>query len=500
MVGLSFVELINNDVNWIVSIIKWIITNCKYVALGVIVFTVILKLITLPFDFISKAQMRKNSLIMEEMRPDLEKLQKQYANDKALYSQKMMALYKKNGYSMFGACLPTIITLVIFIIALNGFTGYSQFKNKDYFNQMIVSYNKVISYGLETDGNYITLDENSGKLIIKMDELKDKADSSFPSGNVNINVKKIDTDRAKYYEVYTDNSYVKYIQYYNADGSFSDSLCTPYLEKLKENTTLYLPINGENKTFSQFLSYYNEEHNKGTEGFDLNDETDIAKLFINGICAERSADTFRANKGDMQFLWVKNIWVTDSPLSHPVSSSTAVLNTTQGCSCKPKESVSQETYDILVYKLDAEKKEPNGYFILVVLTAVTSFLTQFVMNKSQKASMELQTVDGQGANTQKIMMWVMPIMMAVFSFSFTSAFSIYMILSSVLSIAFTFMTNAIIDRKFKKKKIKENAGVIRGRVHDEEEPPKPVKNNKKVDDGPNFIKGLGDKHYRGRLK
>lgn len=29
---------------------------------------------------------------MEEMRPELEKLQKQYANDKQLYQQKMMAL------------------------------------------------------------------------------------------------------------------------------------------------------------------------------------------------------------------------------------------------------------------------------------------------------------------------------------------------------------------------------------------------------------------------
>ena len=38
-------------------------------------------------------------IIMEEMRPELEKLQKQYANNKELYSQKMMALYKKEGYS-----------------------------------------------------------------------------------------------------------------------------------------------------------------------------------------------------------------------------------------------------------------------------------------------------------------------------------------------------------------------------------------------------------------
>ena len=81
--------------------------------------------------------MRKNSLKMEEMRPELEKLQKQYANDKQLYNQKMMALYKKNGYSMMGSCLPTIITLVIFIVAINGFTAYSQYQNRVYFYERL---------------------------------------------------------------------------------------------------------------------------------------------------------------------------------------------------------------------------------------------------------------------------------------------------------------------------------------------------------------------------
>ena len=67
-------------------------------------------------------------------------------------------------------------------------------------------------------------------------------------------------------------------------------------------------------------------------------------------------------------------------------------------------------------------------FILVILTAGISFLTQIVMTKQQKAQMELQTVDGQGMQTQKIMKWMMPIMMAIFSFMYTAAFSIYIIL------------------------------------------------------------------------
>ena len=130
--------------NFLVKIIIWLVSTSSSIAVGIIVFTLILKLITLPFDYFSRASMRKNTLKMEQMRPELEKLQKQYADNKDLYNQKMMALYKKNGYSMFGACLPTILTLIIFIVAINAFTDYSQYQNKLDFYHMSQSYNTVI--------------------------------------------------------------------------------------------------------------------------------------------------------------------------------------------------------------------------------------------------------------------------------------------------------------------------------------------------------------------
>ena len=135
--------------NFLVDIIIWLVSITSSVAVGIILFTLILKIITLPFDALSKVSMRKNSLKMEQMRPELEKLQKQYANDKALYNQKMMALYKKNGYSMFGACLPTILTLVIFIVAISAFQSYSQYQNLTDFYNMSNAYNSAIYAGIE---------------------------------------------------------------------------------------------------------------------------------------------------------------------------------------------------------------------------------------------------------------------------------------------------------------------------------------------------------------
>ena len=105
--------------------------------------------------------------------------------------------------------------------------------------------------------------------------------------------------------------------------------------------------------------------------------------------------------------------------------------------------------------MQSELKEPNGYFILIVVSIGTMFLSQFVMSKSQKAQNELQTANGQGAKTQKIMMIVMPIMFGIFSFMYSAAFSIYMIVSSVFGILSSLGTNFIIDKKYKKLEEKE---------------------------------------------
>ena len=134
----------NVSMNWIAKLISGLVGAIGIVGIGVIVFTLILKVITLPLDIYSKASMRKNNLKMEKMRPQLEKLQKQYADNQQMYNQKMMEMYKKNGYSMFGACLPMIVSLVVFIIVLNAFSSYSKYMDVDLFNSMANDYSAAV--------------------------------------------------------------------------------------------------------------------------------------------------------------------------------------------------------------------------------------------------------------------------------------------------------------------------------------------------------------------
>lgn len=116
--------------NWI-----GILVNKLYEAIGnfgwtVVVFTLILKVVVSPFDFWQKAATRKNNRAMRAMKPELDKLNAQYAGNPQALQSKQMELYKKYGYSMLGACLPTIITLVVFLVVFSGFNACVKYQNQ----------------------------------------------------------------------------------------------------------------------------------------------------------------------------------------------------------------------------------------------------------------------------------------------------------------------------------------------------------------------------------
>ncbi len=140
------------DLNWIGRIIQFLIEGVGIIGLGVILFTLILKTVMLPLDVYSRVKMKKQSLVMKKMRPQMEKLQKQYANDKNMYSQKVMELQKANGISMFGACLPMIVTLVVFMVVFSAFSTYSQYANLSTYNYMVDSYNASVQAYVIEDG------------------------------------------------------------------------------------------------------------------------------------------------------------------------------------------------------------------------------------------------------------------------------------------------------------------------------------------------------------
>ncbi len=373
-------QLSNVPLTGVNSLVATIIEYFSFggsIAVGILLFSLLLKIIPLPLDVYSRVSSKKSALVMERMRPELEKLQKQYANNSALYQQKVMALYKKEGYSQFAACLPTIFTLVFFIVVINAFTQYSTYTKIDTFNKMAEAY-------------------------------------SYHVMEVNENVEE------KYYIIDKDNNIV-------------------FVEE-------------------------------GTEGAKLGHFFDESKGDYNELIVkpaqDAAADKYFEISENASFLWVENIWIQDLPWKKAFISKEDYLNSTftysKGCSTQEvKTGIKNEAvYDILMGsdKLDDVKNKPNGYLVLVVLSIGTMLLSQLIASKSQKAQMELQSVDGmngQAAQTTKMMMWMMPIMFGFFSFMYTASFSLYLIVSTVFSTLSTLIINKIVEKSFEKKLQKE---------------------------------------------
>ena len=174
---------------------------------------------------------------------------------------------------------------------------------------------------------------------------------------------------------------------------------------------------------------------------------------------DAAADKYLEGTNAHSFLWVKNIWIEDLPWKKAFIAKSAYKSSfsySKGCSCSAEtisSSISDENvYNVLMgsSKLDDLKNAPNGYLILVVLSIGSMLLSQLIMTKSQKAQLELQTVDETAQQTNKMMLWMMPIMFGVFSFMYTASFSLYLIVSTIFSMFSTILINKIVEKRFEK--------------------------------------------------
>lgn len=168
----------------------------------------------------------------------------------------------------------------------------------------------------------------------------------------------------------------------------------------------------------------------------------------------------------MKFIWVKNIWIPDLPWKKAFVSESdynSLFTYSKGMFKRAtidSDIKGKENYWLLTGsdKLQDVKKQPNGYLGLVIISIASMLVQQIIMTKSQKAQMELQSVDGangQAATTAKMMTWMMPIMFGVFSFMYSGAFSLYLIVSTLFSLATTTIINFIVEKVFVKKAMQE---------------------------------------------
>ena len=97
--------------DFLLGILKWINGWVGSYGWAMVVFTILIRLVLTPLDIKSRVSMRKTS----KLQPQMQALQKKYANDKEKLNQKMAELYKKEHVNPLSSCLPMLLTWPILI-------------------------------------------------------------------------------------------------------------------------------------------------------------------------------------------------------------------------------------------------------------------------------------------------------------------------------------------------------------------------------------------------
>lgn len=340
----------------IISLLDWMNGGIGNFGWTVVVFSIMLRLLILPLDIWQKITMRKQKAKMDAIRPQLEKLQKQYANRPDILRQKQYEL-QKGTMNIFTSCLPMIFTLVIFTVVFQGFREY------------IVNYNQTIVSNLYND---------------------------------------------------------VYLQFFKDNAEAISQVCG------------YQFMNG-----GEFIEGFIPSYDYIRQA-KLIDE--LNAVLVSGYTPEG-------------WLWVKNVFMSDT-WANVIPNLSNFTSTSIGGIGANLPDLAGVSYDQLMTPIINNYNKTsfwnmsrwNGYFILPVLSIATSFLSTKLQQKMQPVQMtgdEAQQKQQRMMN--KIMTYLMPIILGFFAIMYSAAFAIYYFVSNFMTMITSITFNLIMKNADKKK-------------------------------------------------
>ena len=196
------------------------------------------------------------------------------------------------------------------------------------------------------------------------------------------------------------------------------------------------------------------------------------------------------------WLWVKNLWMPDSPFSAVIVDHTSLTQITQDIwnrvftSLTPEQvsglanlqitatSISSDTiysalqqspayaeamgywatlpYVDLIFTKLYIFEHSNGYFILPVLAAVTQFL--MTLTQPQTMSTSVDASGNPAAGTGKFMKWFFPLFSLYICSSYNAGFSLYWVMSNLIAWAQGIVINKFMDAQDKQRSVSEAVG------------------------------------------
>ena len=179
----------------------------------------------------------------------------------------------------------------------------------------------------------------------------------------------------------------------------------------------------------------------------LNNEEEAMQAGRDAVIAE-----YKENDDMYKWLWVKNVFVGDN-WKNPIPSYEEFTSTGFSGLRVPTDWVGTDAKvyeDYMSVLLESEENQGwNGYLIMPILTILVTLGSQLIMKQPTPPA-----VDGDVNSTKApggaAMKFIMPAMMGFFALFYSSAFTIYLLVSQLFSLAFQAIFNLITGIRDKK--------------------------------------------------
>lgn len=186
------------------------------------------------------------------------------------------------------------------------------------------------------------------------------------------------------------------------------------------------------------------------------------KVASQGMVVEGSENTYNGiavyydTEVKEEFLWMQSIWQPDT-WGSIMPSYDKFSKTVDIGGSNPDREYNLIRNEVLKTGTRGENGTWNGLMILPLLSVGLSFASMYLTQAMEKKGKNGQEIaqNQQQAQSNKMMMFMMPAMMAAFGFMYTGAFAVYMVCNYTLSILFSVAMKKPIDKMVEKQLLKE---------------------------------------------
>ncbi len=402
------------------------VTN-NYV-LAIIFLTVVIKLIWTPIDTFNRRSQQKMSQTQAKMQPELDVINKKYAKDPNLLKQKQNEVYKKYNSKSMGGCflmmLFMALNLTIFFTLFSGLNTMGAYKISESYDYLKYSYANV----LEVTNKYIGDDASKAEIFNNPESLVFR---------IEVNETNPEHIEIVLLQLEGENETELARNEYTTDFSTTEKEEVDGQEQtvVTETTNEYL-----NSIITKFdgivLKETVVEGSEESIKYTLTEAvTDASSNFI--------VERYQSNKES--FLWIDNIWISDSPFNQSIVNYNGYVSQIGANNVEEGE---ETIYNAFMPKLQELQSRANGYFILPILCILASVLTTLLSTKLGRKKRE------KTSNQSKWLAIIMPIIFGVFALFYNSVFAIYMLTSQVMAAVTLPVQNVVlraIDNRKKKK-------------------------------------------------